>query len=64
MEIGFYWVKTHNIEGVQVGEWQPAFNAEEGWYLCGSEVPKPNEYFSEIGERITSGEYQPIRGNT
>ena len=54
-KVGFYWVKKD--------EWEIAFLDEEGWWTCGSEVPKPDIYFEEVGTEITS-EYQPVRGNT
>ena len=61
-EVGFYWVKTWDIEGEQTGVWQPAFLSDEGWLLCGNECLKPDEYLMEIKERIIfPDKYQPER---
>ena len=60
-EIGFYWVKTATINGVQNGEWQPAFFNGENWELCGEDGDEPETYFDEIGEKIISPQ-QPERG--
>lgn len=65
-EIGFYWVKTFDIDDdrhPQIGKWEVAFyDGEGGLLLCGNECYKPLEYFSEVGERVTTPERcQPIR---
>lgn len=59
---GFYWAKTHDIMGEQVGQWQPVFFNGEEWELCGQDQPEETDFFEEIGERITAS-YQPIRGD-
>jgi hypothetical protein len=62
-QLGFYWVKTASIEGIQTGVWQTGFFNGEGWQLCGYEGVCYDEFIAEIADKINCP-YQPTRDST